>query len=80
VAEFKEKPDEKRPWPTWKKAICDLIVVDERDTLLICPKNEAQRVKEVVAALKEAGDPRADLHLPVSAPACPWLCEGINRV
>ncbi|MEW6426033.1 MAG: mannose-1-phosphate guanylyltransferase/mannose-6-phosphate isomerase [Bacillota bacterium] len=46
----------------------DLIVVDERDALLICPKNEAQRVKEVVAALKEAGDARADLHLTAYRP------------
>ena len=46
----------------------DLIVVDERDALLICPKNEAQRVKEVVAALKAAGDPRTDFHLTTYRP------------
>ncbi|MCL6448082.1 MAG: mannose-1-phosphate guanylyltransferase/mannose-6-phosphate isomerase [Armatimonadetes bacterium] len=46
----------------------DLIVVDEKDALLVCPKDQAQRVKEVVAALKEAGDERADIHLTAYRP------------
>lgn len=33
----------------------DLIVVDTPDALLIVPRHKAQRVREVVAALKEAG-------------------------
>ncbi len=36
----------------------DLVVVDTEDALLIVPRDQAQRVREVVAALKERGDPR----------------------
>lgn len=46
----------------------DLIVVDEKDSLLICSKDQAQRVKEVVTILKEAGDARADFHLTTYRP------------
>jgi len=46
----------------------DLIVVDEPDALLICPKDQAQRVKEVVARLKATGNPRTDFHLTTSRP------------
>jgi len=46
----------------------DLIVVDEKDALLICSRSQAQRVKEVVAALKETGDSRADFHLTAYRP------------
>ncbi len=46
----------------------DLIVVDEKDALLICPKDQAQRVKEVVDILNETGDVRADFHLTVYRP------------
>jgi mannose-1-phosphate guanylyltransferase/mannose-6-phosphate isomerase len=46
----------------------DLIVVDEKDALLICDKNHVQKVREVVAALKEAGDSRVDFHLTTFRP------------
>ena len=37
----------------------DLIVVDTGDVLLICTRDQAQRVREIVNQLKEAG--RSDL-------------------
>lgn len=46
----------------------DLIVVDEKDALLICKKNQSQRVKEIVNKLKEKNDPRADFHLTTYRP------------
>jgi len=46
----------------------DLIVVDERDALLICKKDHAQRVKEVVDYLKGKGDNRVDWHMTVYRP------------
>ena len=46
----------------------DLIVVDEKDALLICQRNASQRVKEVVDRLKDARDPRADFHLTTYRP------------
>jgi mannose-1-phosphate guanylyltransferase/mannose-6-phosphate isomerase len=41
----------------------DLIVVDNRDALLICKKNQSQKVKEVVNELKERKDKRTDYHI-----------------
>jgi len=41
----------------------DLIVVDEKDALLICDKKSSERVKEVVTILKERGDKRVENHL-----------------
>jgi len=46
----------------------NLIVVDEKDALLICKKDHAQRVKEVVERLKESGDNRVDWHITVYRP------------
>jgi mannose-1-phosphate guanylyltransferase/mannose-6-phosphate isomerase len=40
-----------------------LIVVDNRDALLICKKDESQRVREVVDAMKKRGDPRTAYHV-----------------
>jgi hypothetical protein len=31
----------------------DMLIIDTPDALLICPKNEAQGVKQVVQALKD---------------------------
>ncbi len=36
----------------------DLVVVDAGDALLIVPRERAQDVREVVAALRERGDQR----------------------
>jgi mannose-1-phosphate guanylyltransferase / mannose-6-phosphate isomerase len=41
----------------------DLIVVDNRDALLICKKDSSQKVKEVVDILKTRQDPRKDYHV-----------------
>lgn len=46
----------------------DLIVVDEKDALLICKKDQSQKVKEVVKKLKATGDSRADYHLTTYRP------------
>jgi len=36
----------------------DLVVVDSGDALLVVPKDRAQDVREIVAALRERNDPR----------------------
>lgn len=41
----------------------DLVVVDQKDALLICPSSESQKVKQVVEMLKERKDSRAEHHL-----------------
>lgn len=41
----------------------NLIVVDEKDALLICKKGYSEKVKDVVNKLKLNNDPRADFHL-----------------
>jgi len=41
----------------------DLVIVDQKDALLICNKEEAARVKDIVDKLKAANDPRADYHV-----------------
>jgi len=33
--------------------ISDMIIVHTRDATLVCPKSEAQRVKELVARVRE---------------------------
>jgi mannose-1-phosphate guanylyltransferase len=33
--------------------VSDMIVVHTKDTTLVCPKSEAQRVKDIVAKVKE---------------------------
>lgn len=43
--------------------IDDLIVVDNRDALLICRKDQSQKVKKVVETLKERNDSRAEYHV-----------------
>ena len=46
----------------------DLIIVDEKDALLICKKEHSQKVKDVVNKLKEINDSRADYHLTTYRP------------
>jgi mannose-1-phosphate guanylyltransferase/mannose-6-phosphate isomerase len=40
-----------------------LIVVDNRDALLICKKDESQKVRQVVAELKSSNDTRITNHV-----------------
>ena len=46
----------------------DLIVVDEKDALLICKKDQSQKVKDVVNKLKDNDDSRVDMHLTTYRP------------
>ena len=48
--------------------ISDIVVVDQKDALLICHRDQSQRVKDVVDVLKERNDARADYHLTVYKP------------
>lgn len=41
----------------------DLIIIDNRDALLICRKDESQKVKEVVETLKNRNDLRVEYHV-----------------
>lgn len=41
----------------------DLIIVDNRDALLICKKDQSQKVKDVVNILKEKNDIRTEYHM-----------------
>lgn len=41
----------------------DLIIIDNRDALLVCKKDQSQKVKEVVDILKTRGDLRTDYHV-----------------
>ena len=58
--------------------VSDLVVVDQKDALLICHKDQTQKVKEGVSALKKAGDTRVDYHLTDYRPwgSCTLLEEG----
>jgi len=42
--------------------VSDIVVIDQKDALLICKRDHSPRVKEVVDILKERKDPRADRH------------------
>ena len=48
--------------------LSNIAVIDTTDALLICPKNQSQRVGEITSLLKTAGDKRADLHTTVHRP------------
>jgi mannose-1-phosphate guanylyltransferase/mannose-6-phosphate isomerase len=41
----------------------DLIIVDNRDALLICKKDQSQKVKQVVETLKSRNDSRLEYHV-----------------
>ncbi len=43
--------------------IDDLIIIDNRDALLVCRKEQSQRVKDVVEELKKKKDIRTDYHV-----------------
>ena len=46
----------------------DMVVVDTPDALLICPRKSSQKVKDVVTALKDANDERAQFQQTVYRP------------
>jgi len=46
----------------------DMVVVDTPDALLVCPRKNCQKVKEIVAKLKENKDERALFHQTVYRP------------
>ncbi|MCZ7393364.1 MAG: mannose-1-phosphate guanylyltransferase/mannose-6-phosphate isomerase [Candidatus Methanoperedens sp.] len=46
----------------------DMVVVDTPDALLVCPRKSCQKVKDVVAALKERKDERVLFHQTVYRP------------
>ena len=48
--------------------VSDLVVVDQKDALLICRRDESAKVKEVVDILKERKDTRTEYHLTVYKP------------
>jgi mannose-1-phosphate guanylyltransferase/mannose-6-phosphate isomerase len=41
----------------------NLIIIDNRDALLVCKKEESQKVKEIVKILKERNDLRTEYHI-----------------
>ncbi|MBC3805614.1 mannose-1-phosphate guanylyltransferase/mannose-6-phosphate isomerase [Acetobacterium fimetarium] len=41
----------------------DLIIIDNRDALLVCKKNQSQKVKDVVEILKKRKDKRTEYHV-----------------
>lgn len=41
----------------------DLIIVDNRDALLICKKEQSQKVKQIVETLNQRKDPRSKSHV-----------------
>ncbi len=43
--------------------IDDLIIIDNRDALLVCKKDQSQKVKEVVETLKSRNDLRTEYHV-----------------
>lgn len=41
----------------------NLIIIDNKDALLVCKRDHSQKVKDVVGILKEIKDPRTDYHV-----------------
>jgi len=48
--------------------VSDVVVVDQKDALLVCKRDESLRVKDAVDILKKRKDSRADYHLTVYKP------------
>lgn len=48
--------------------ISDTAIIDTKDVLLVCPRNQSQRVGEIVELLKEKNDKRADVHTTIHRP------------
>ena len=43
--------------------VSDVVVVDQKDALLVCHRDQTQKVRDVVGKLRERGDSKADYHL-----------------
>jgi mannose-1-phosphate guanylyltransferase/mannose-6-phosphate isomerase len=43
--------------------LSDVIVVEQKDALLVCHRDQTQRVKDVVSILRKRKDPKADYHI-----------------
>jgi len=43
--------------------LSNVVVIDQKDALLVCDRNDTAKVGDAVKVLKESGDKRADLHL-----------------
>jgi len=48
--------------------VSDVVVVDQKDALLVCKRDQSPKVKDVVDILKKRKDIRADYHLTVYKP------------
>ena len=48
--------------------LSDIVVIDQKDALLVCKRDQSPRVKDVVDILKDKKDQRADHHLTVYKP------------
>lgn len=48
--------------------ISDTAIIDTKDVLLVCPRNQSQRVGEIVELLKDKNDKRADVHTTIHRP------------
>ncbi len=46
----------------------DMAIVETRDAVLITPRDQAQKIRDVVGILKERGDERAEFHTTVYRP------------
>ncbi|HDR73894.1 MAG TPA: mannose-1-phosphate guanylyltransferase/mannose-6-phosphate isomerase [Methanoculleus sp.] len=51
-----------------------MAVIDTKDALLICPREESENVGQVVQALRDAGDERAHVHTTVYRPWGSYTC------
>lgn len=57
--------------PDKKVALCgvdDVLVVDTKDALLVCKKNQSEHVKKIVSKLKSENDDRVNFHKTVYRP------------
>lgn len=48
--------------------ISDTAIIDTKDVLLVCPRNQSQHVGEIVELLKEKNDKRAEVHTTIHRP------------
>jgi len=48
--------------------VSDIVVVDQKDAILVCHRDQSMKVKDAVDVLKKRNDKRADYHLTVYKP------------